>query len=85
MSFKTLTPEIRRLSGAKSIFHSIDNDECQEEDVCEGGICVNTVGSYFCTCTPPLVLDSSQRRCVTNTSQAIGKDCALIQQVFTDF
>lgn len=52
---------------------SLDNDECaDEEPACEGGRCVNTIGSYHCTCEPPLVLDGSGRRCVSNESQSLG-------------
>lgn len=56
-----------------SLHASLDNDECaDEEPACEGGRCVNTIGSYHCTCEPPLVLDGSRRRCVSNESQSLG-------------
>uniref|UniRef100_A0A8C2SMH2 TB domain-containing protein n=1 Tax=Coturnix japonica TaxID=93934 RepID=A0A8C2SMH2_COTJA len=54
-----------------------DNDECRDEadlEPCVGGRCVNTVGSYYCVCSPPLVLDGAQRRCVPNDTrkEAVG-------------
>ena len=64
----------RRLLLNHSLHSSLDNDECaDEEPACEGGRCVNTIGSYHCTCEPPLVLDGSRRRCVSNESQSLGK------------
>lgn len=49
-----------------------DHDECEEES-CVGGLCVNTVGSYFCSCPPPLVLDDTQRNCVNASHLTVGK------------
>lgn len=54
-----------------SLFVS-DHDECEEES-CVGGICVNTVGSYYCSCQPPLVLDDTQRNCVNSSDLNEGK------------
>lgn len=49
-----------------------DHDECEEES-CVGGACVNTVGSYYCSCPPPLVLDETQRNCVNSSHLTVGK------------
>lgn len=34
---------------------------------------MNTVGSYYCSCAPPLVLDSTQRNCVNSSDLNVGK------------
>uniref|UniRef100_A0A8C9XS70 Latent transforming growth factor beta binding protein 2 n=1 Tax=Sander lucioperca TaxID=283035 RepID=A0A8C9XS70_SANLU len=39
-------------------------DECGFGSACEDGACVNTAGSFNCFCSPPLVLDSTRRRCI---------------------
>ncbi|RUS90503.1 hypothetical protein EGW08_001771 [Elysia chlorotica] len=42
-----------------------DIDECEEiQDLCEGGECVNTFGSYRCNCPAGFRLDSRSKRCV---------------------
>ncbi|XP_071115970.1 fibrillin-2-like [Haliotis cracherodii] len=42
-----------------------DIDECAEvDDVCKGGRCQNTFGSYVCVCPEGLELDSTRHRCV---------------------
>uniref|UniRef100_A0A665WA94 Latent-transforming growth factor beta-binding protein 4 n=1 Tax=Echeneis naucrates TaxID=173247 RepID=A0A665WA94_ECHNA len=40
-------------------------DECAFGNACEDGVCVNTAGSFNCFCSPPLVLDSTRRRCIS--------------------
>lgn len=42
-----------------------DYDECAFGTACENGVCMNTAGSFNCFCSPPLVLDSTRRRCVS--------------------
>uniref|UniRef100_A0A3Q1GGJ8 Latent transforming growth factor beta binding protein 2 n=1 Tax=Acanthochromis polyacanthus TaxID=80966 RepID=A0A3Q1GGJ8_9TELE len=42
----------------------LDYDECEFRNSCENGECVNTPGSFNCFCSPPLVLDSTRRRCI---------------------
>lgn len=49
-----------------------DQDECQNEVYCINGECLNTVGSYHCFCSLPLVLDATGNRCV-NFSGRAGK------------
>lgn len=64
----------RFLKSHLSLSLLVDVDECEaEEDSCPGGICVNTLGSHFCTCELPLVLDDTQRSCVNSTGLAVGK------------
>ncbi|CDR09369.1 unnamed protein product [Oncorhynchus mykiss] len=47
-----------------------DYDECLTEKECVDGVCVNTAGSFDCFCSPPLVLDTTRRRCVSvNTTE----------------
>uniref|UniRef100_A0A3Q0RLU4 Latent-transforming growth factor beta-binding protein 2 n=1 Tax=Amphilophus citrinellus TaxID=61819 RepID=A0A3Q0RLU4_AMPCI len=47
----------------------LDYDECEFGNVCENGACVNTAGSFNCFCSPPLVLDSTRRRCINLTTE----------------
>uniref|UniRef100_A0A672H8L1 Uncharacterized protein n=1 Tax=Salarias fasciatus TaxID=181472 RepID=A0A672H8L1_SALFA len=55
-----------------TLLECVDHDECEEES-CVGGVCVNTVGSYYCSCPPPLVLDDTQRNCVNSSHLTVGK------------
>ena len=48
-------------------FPCIDINECEgpeADNLCMYGTCVNSAGSYTCECTPPLILDSTGRRCI---------------------
>lgn len=50
----------------------LDYDECEFQSPCVDGACVNTAGSFNCFCSPPLVLDSTQRRCIgLNTTEGV--------------
>ena len=42
-----------------------DIDECKRDpNICGGGRCTNTQGSYFCTCDPGYELTSDRSRCI---------------------
>ena len=44
-----------------------DIDECAElPNVCKGGECRNTFGSFTCTCATGYVLDETKQSCVGN-------------------
>ncbi|EPY81363.1 latent-transforming growth factor beta-binding protein 2-like protein [Camelus ferus] len=43
-----------------------DVNECLTLGLCEDSECVNTRGSYLCTCRPGLMLDPSRSRCVSD-------------------
>uniref|UniRef100_A0AAQ5WZZ9 Latent-transforming growth factor beta-binding protein 1 n=1 Tax=Amphiprion ocellaris TaxID=80972 RepID=A0AAQ5WZZ9_AMPOC len=50
-------------------------DNCEFRNSCENGECVNTPGSFNCFCSPPLVLDSTRRRCIgVNTTEEYDHD-----------
>lgn len=44
--------------------HCQDLDECQLQGVCPNGNCVNTLGSYRCTCKPGYVPDPTFIMCI---------------------
>ncbi|KAJ8248501.1 hypothetical protein GJAV_G00242700 [Gymnothorax javanicus] len=41
-----------------------DINECQLQGVCPNGMCMNTMGSYRCTCKPGYIPDPSLRTCI---------------------
>ena len=43
-----------------------DVDECQSPDLC-GHDCINTNGSYYCTCEEESVLATDQSSCIGET------------------
>ncbi|GIY47216.1 fibrillin-1 [Caerostris extrusa] len=45
-----------------------DIDECQEKisDICIGGTCINSLGSYRCECETGSALDASRNICIDN-------------------
>ena len=44
----------------------VDIDECSlDPNICQGGgICINTEGSFTCSCPPGLILDETQTQCL---------------------
>ncbi|XP_068997959.1 latent-transforming growth factor beta-binding protein 1 isoform X2 [Embiotoca jacksoni] len=56
-------PGYRRINTS----HCQDLDECQLQGVCPNGNCVNTVGSYRCTCKPGYVPDPTLTTCIPNS------------------
>lgn len=49
-----------------------DVNECLTLGLCEDSECVNTRGSYLCTCRPGLLLDPSRSRCVCECREGPG-------------
>ncbi|XP_034499090.1 latent-transforming growth factor beta-binding protein 2 isoform X2 [Ailuropoda melanoleuca] len=49
-----------------NLTHCQDINECLTLDLCKDSECVNTKGSYLCTCGPGLMLDPSRSRCVSD-------------------
>ncbi|XP_053783726.1 latent-transforming growth factor beta-binding protein 2 isoform X2 [Desmodus rotundus] len=49
-----------------NLTHCQDINECLTLGLCEDSECVNTRGSYLCTCRPGLMLDPSRGRCVSD-------------------
>ena len=60
--FNQLCPQGRGRGGSGGT--SRDFNECEMmENLCEGGDCINTDGSFRCQCPPGYKLDSTGRRC----------------------
>ncbi|XP_036769090.2 latent-transforming growth factor beta-binding protein 2 isoform X4 [Manis pentadactyla] len=49
-----------------NLTHCQDINECLTLGLCKDSDCVNTRGSYLCTCRPGLMLDPSRSRCVSD-------------------
>ncbi|XP_012859125.1 latent-transforming growth factor beta-binding protein 2 [Echinops telfairi] len=49
-----------------NLTHCQDINECTVLGLCKDSECVNTRGSYLCTCRPGLMLDPSRSRCVSD-------------------
>uniref|UniRef100_A0A8C2V721 Latent-transforming growth factor beta-binding protein 2 n=1 Tax=Chinchilla lanigera TaxID=34839 RepID=A0A8C2V721_CHILA len=49
-----------------NVTHCQDINECLIAGLCKDLQCVNTRGSYLCTCRPGLMLDPSRSRCVSD-------------------
>ncbi|XP_006778936.1 PREDICTED: latent-transforming growth factor beta-binding protein 2 [Myotis davidii] len=49
-----------------NLTHCQDINECLTLGLCRDSECVNTRGSYLCTCKPGLMLDPSRSRCVSD-------------------
>lgn len=49
----------------KTDYFFSDINECLEQrDICDGGQCTNTEGSYFCTCLPGYETAPDRSRCI---------------------
>ncbi|XP_012868977.1 PREDICTED: latent-transforming growth factor beta-binding protein 2 [Dipodomys ordii] len=49
-----------------NLTHCQDINECLTLGLCKDSECINTRGSYLCTCRPGLMLDPSRSRCVSD-------------------
>uniref|UniRef100_A0A8C7XFZ9 Latent-transforming growth factor beta-binding protein 1 n=1 Tax=Oryzias sinensis TaxID=183150 RepID=A0A8C7XFZ9_9TELE len=61
--------------------HCQDEDECQLQGVCPNGNCLNTVGSYRCTCSPGFIPDASLTTCIPNAPVVQGEKGACFRLV----
>ena len=68
VGFEPFVPEGSGQEGDPEPGSCVDIDECfLDPDICQFGICVNTVGSYTCDCHPGYIitLPPDSRRCQT--------------------
>lgn len=57
-----------------SAFSSLDEDECNEHDVCGGNAtCINTNGSFYCACNPGFALKSGRTTFTGSDEQCEGE------------
>ena len=60
-----------------------DIDECVEvPNICQGGECQNTFGSFICICPTGYTLDEDQRKCVGEETCSIVDDLVLVPTLF---
>ncbi|KAM9851559.1 complement component 1, r subcomponent [Aulostomus maculatus] len=70
-------PELYQNVGFSAQYQAIDKDECSEPEPADGSgplcsqICLNTLGSYLCSCHHGYELRSDQRTCVLSCSGGI--------------
>eukprot|EP00069_Balaena_mysticetus_P016877 bmy_10176T0 len=57
-----------------NLTHCQDINECLTLGLCEDSDCVNTRGSYLCTCRPGLLLDPSRSRCVSDKAVSMQQE-----------
>lgn len=57
-----------------NITHCQDINECLMPGICKHAECLNTKGSYRCTCKPGYMLDPSRSHCVSDKAVSVAKD-----------
>uniref|UniRef100_A0AAY4C0V1 Latent-transforming growth factor beta-binding protein 1 n=1 Tax=Denticeps clupeoides TaxID=299321 RepID=A0AAY4C0V1_9TELE len=57
-----------------NVTHCQDINECLMQGVCKHADCINTRGSYRCTCKPGFMLDPARSHCVSDKAVSVEKD-----------
>ncbi|XP_031435745.1 latent-transforming growth factor beta-binding protein 2 isoform X2 [Clupea harengus] len=57
-----------------NLTHCQDINECLMPGMCKHAECLNTKGSYRCTCKPGYMLDTSRSHCVSDKAVSVEKD-----------
>ncbi|KAL2099440.1 hypothetical protein ACEWY4_005920 [Coilia grayii] len=57
-----------------NITHCQDINECLMAGICKHADCLNTKGSYRCTCKPGYMLDASRSYCVSDKAVSVAKE-----------